>query len=426
MDTLYNRAQQVSKGMSKLMDNFLRVQKDTYDEELNPNGICNCGVAENYLCENELISKLQSIQVWKANHMYYPNPLGQVSLRKALCSMFQNVFQLNHQLDPNRMVISSGLSGIMSLLCYLIADKNDVLLIPSPYYTVFDHDVSILSNCAIYRCPLLEQDSGKFVFSVEIFKQGYAEAISKGLRPRAIIIVNPQNPLGDVYDEITIRPILKFAAEMELHVIIDEIYALSLFENEKPFQSVLNYSSIIDPERTHFVWSFSKDFALSGLRLGVLYAGSSAICSVGGSINFIQIPSTIIQETLTELVSDHQWIDSYIKLNRSRLTQQYEETKKKLENIDKRISIRPSKAGFFIWVDFRLLLHEITFEEEDRLSEMIFNHGVYISAGSNLGCSQPGWFRMIFSVKEIWIDEALKRFKVALDAYLHSTIPPNL
>ncbi|CAF4351165.1 unnamed protein product, partial [Rotaria sordida] len=154
MDTLSIRAQNESKNITPLLKNFILVQQNPYDDELNPNGVCNCGVAENYLCENELISKLQSIQIWKGNHMYYPYSTGELSLRQASCKFFQKLFQLNYQLDPERMVISSGLSGIISLLGYLIGDIDDVFLISSPYYTAFDHDIAALANCAIFRCPL--------------------------------------------------------------------------------------------------------------------------------------------------------------------------------------------------------------------------------------------------------------------------------
>ncbi|CAF3732068.1 unnamed protein product [Rotaria sp. Silwood1] len=423
MDTLSIRAQEESKNITQLLKNFILIEKNPYDDELNPNGICNCGVAENYLCENELISKLQSIQIWKTKYLYYPYSTGEISLRQALCNFFQKIFQLNYQLDPDRMVISSGLSGIISLLGYLIGDIDDVFLISSPYYTAFDHDIAALANCAIFRCPSLEQDSGKFLFSVETFKHGYYEAINKGLQPRGIIILNPNNPTGDIYDEQTIQPILEFAAEKNLHVIFDEVYALSVFENEQPFQSMFNYTSIIDPQRTHFVWSLSKDFALSGLRIGVLYAGSKELCSSGAAVNFIQVPSVIVQEIVAVLLSDQEWVDSFIKLNRLRLTQQYKKVKKLIEDIDNRIYVRPAKAGFFIWADFRLLLHEVTFEEEIRLFQIIFEHGVYLVSGSFLGCTQPGWFRIIFCVKDKWLDEILKRIKLGLDAYRRLTVP---
>ncbi|CAF1142945.1 unnamed protein product [Adineta ricciae] len=423
MNTLSIRAQEIGGTLSQILNKFMLVQKNTYDHELNTNGICNLGVAENYLCENELISKLQSIQIWNTSHIYYPNSVGLLSFRQTLCQFFQNTFHLNYQLSPDRMLVSSGLSGIMSLISYVIGDKNDVLLIASPYYTAFDHDVSALANCAIFRCPLLEQDSGQFILSVEIFQHGYEKAVRQGLRPCGIILVNPHNPTGDIYDEEVIQPILEYAAEKQLHVVIDEIYALSIFDDEKPFQSMLTYKNIIDPQRTHFVWSLSKDFALSGLRLGVIYAGSESLCSCAAAINFLQVPSTIVQDIARMLFSDQSWIDSYVKLNRSRLTARYKIVKQRIEDLDERIRVRQTRAGFFIWADLRLLLHATTFEEEQRLFETIFSHGIYMSPGQFLGCSQPGWFRIIFSVREKWIDEALRRLKLALDVYNQSSIP---
>ncbi|CAF3674079.1 unnamed protein product [Rotaria sp. Silwood1] len=189
---------------------------------------------------------------------------------------------------------------------------------------------------------------------------------------------------------------------------------------------MLTYTSIIDPKRTHFVWSLSKDFALSGLRIGVLYAGSKELCSSGAAVNFIQVPSVIVQEIVAVLLSDQEWVDSFIKLNRLRLTQQYKKVKKLIEDIDNRIYVRPAKAGFFIWADFRLLLHEVTFEEEIRLFQIIFEHGVYLVSGSFLGCTQPGWFRIIFCVKDKWLDEILKRIKLGLDAYRRLTVPSSV
>lgn len=420
MNTLSIRAQKLGAGTSKLLSLFAQVQKNAYDERTNPDGICNCGVAENYLCEKELIEKLQSIQIWHRDHMFYPDSLGHKRLRQTLCRFFEKFLHLNYQLDPERMIISSGLSGIMSLIGFLLGDPNDVFLIPAPYYTAFDHDISVFAHCALFRCPVFDQTNGKFRFSVELFRHGYEQAISAGLRPRGLIIINPSNPLGDIYDEEIMQPVLKFAAEKDLHVIFDEIYAFSLFENQA-FHSMLTYQSIVDPKRTHFVWSFSKDFALSGVRIGVLYTGSSEMISPAGSFNFIQVPSTIVQDVVAELLSDEQWIDSYLKMNSTRLTQRYAEVTEKIRQLDSRISIRPAHAGFFIWTDFRSILQEITFEEEQRLFDLIFEHGVYISPGVNLGCSEPGWFRFIFSVREQWIDEAMKRLKRAIDVYDHLT-----
>lgn len=67
------------------------------------------------------------------------------------------------------MIITSGVSGSISLLSFLIADMGDVFLIASPCYTAFDFDVAAMAGNALFKCPLLDQDTGKFRFSVDIF-----------------------------------------------------------------------------------------------------------------------------------------------------------------------------------------------------------------------------------------------------------------
>ncbi|CAF3054074.1 unnamed protein product [Rotaria sp. Silwood2] len=213
------------------------------------------------------------------------------------------------------MIITGGASSGFLVYSYLLTDPNDAILIPSPYYTMIVHHISVFTENQSVRCSLLEQDTGKFYFSVEIFEREYNEALANGLRSRMIIFINLHNPLGDVYDEMMIQPVLEFAAKKQLHVVIDEIYSLSLFANEKQFESVLNFS-IVDSERTHFLWSFSKDFTLSGAHVGVMYVGTSELCSVASEFNFLLTPSRHIQAILTSLLADRTWLRSYIELNR--------------------------------------------------------------------------------------------------------------
>ena len=44
----------------------------------------------------------------------------------------------------------------------------------------------------------------------------------------------------------------------KIHVIFDEVYALSVFEEDSHFHSILSIKNLPDPDRTHFLWGFSK------------------------------------------------------------------------------------------------------------------------------------------------------------------------
>lgn len=410
------RTEKLSDMFSHLAPYFSRMNSNLYDEKTNPKGILNFLVAENTLCEDEITEKLNAVQRWNTSLNYYGNPAGEVELRQMLCRFLQENFRIDKQeLTIDRMLITSGAVGGFIIYSYLLADPGDVILISSPFHSVIDMNCSILNGNKTFRCPLIKQDSGEFILSVETFKHGYDEAIKNGLQPRIIVLVNPQNPLGDVYGEATIRPILEFAAQKQLHVIIDEIYALSIFTNEKPFESILNYRSLPDPERTHFLWSFSKDFALSGARVGVMYTGTAGLCAAACMLNFLMAPSRPVQHTLATFLSDCTWIRSFITLNRSRLTERYMHVKAELEMMG--IRVRDSHAGFFIWGDLRPFMKEITFEEEKRLFDSFFEHGVFMWCGYHLGCSQPGWFRFVFSLSSSVMTEGLKRVKATLDKF---------
>ncbi|CAF2079701.1 unnamed protein product [Rotaria magnacalcarata] len=210
-------------------------------------------------------------------------------------------------------------------------------LIATPYYSSFDFDASTLASNEIFHCPLLKQDTGEFEFSVDIFRHGYGQAIIDYRQPRAIMINNPQNPRGDIYDDEKIRPILEFA----------------FINSTETFQSILNYKTLPDPMRTPFLWSFSKDFGLSGVHFGVLYDGSKELSTIGAELSFLFGPSSVIQQTLASLLGDHQWIHSYINMSGTRLLEQYQLVKDRLEKLDQRTIIRTPEGWVWVWVSFR-------------------------------------------------------------------------
>ncbi|KDR21022.1 1-aminocyclopropane-1-carboxylate synthase-like protein 2 [Zootermopsis nevadensis] len=72
------------------------------------------------------------------------------------------------------------------------------------------------------------------------------------------ILVNPNNPLGEVYGPKLVLQLMEVCHRYGLHFISDEAYALSIYELQTAFQSVLSQPSLPDPQKTHVFWSFSK------------------------------------------------------------------------------------------------------------------------------------------------------------------------
>ena len=92
---------------------------------------------------------------------------------------------------------------------------------------------------------------------------------------RGLLLTNPNNPLGQCYPQSVLEGCLKFCQKRNIHFISDEIYALTSFACDEitdpsPFVSTLSLDLPAlgcDPSRVHVLWSTSKDFGQSGIRM---------------------------------------------------------------------------------------------------------------------------------------------------------------
>ena len=93
---------------------------------------------------------------------------------------------------------------------------------------------------------------------------------------KALILSNPHNPLGRCFTRAQLEACLKFCHAKAIHLISDEVFGPLTFDSpdlpagDEPFVSVLSLDSAAlgcDPARVHMIWSPSKVFAVTGLRL---------------------------------------------------------------------------------------------------------------------------------------------------------------
>lgn len=102
------------------------------------------------------------------------------------------------------------------------------------------------------------------------------DALRRATTPiKAVVICNPHNPLGQCYPAKTLEAVAKFCEKEDLHLLSDELYALSVFESPD-LPSAVSFTSILSLDATamdvsalrlHTMWSASKDLACNGLRV---------------------------------------------------------------------------------------------------------------------------------------------------------------
>jgi gliotoxin/aspirochlorine biosynthesis aminotransferase len=90
-----------------------------------------------------------------------------------------------------------------------------------------------------------------------------------------VVLSNPHNPFGRYYARSVLEQVLQFCQQRNLHLISDEVLALSSFPSPDlphapPFCSALSLDPsalACDPNRVHVLWTMSKDLGASGFRV---------------------------------------------------------------------------------------------------------------------------------------------------------------
>uniref|UniRef100_A0A8D3DAA6 Aminotransferase class I/classII large domain-containing protein n=1 Tax=Scophthalmus maximus TaxID=52904 RepID=A0A8D3DAA6_SCOMX len=359
---LSNRGNRIQQHWGFLQEGFALYAMDKHHDTDNPDGIINMGTSENKLCNDLLHNLREAVAKFLTHYCCSPSPL------KA-----DNFFHV-----------------------------AESILIPTPFYGAITEDINLYSDVKLFHVPLNCEVDGKdsrpFHLTVGKLEKGLKRAEQEGLTIRAVILMNPHNPLAEIYTLEEMIGFLEFAKRNELHAIIDEVYMLTVFDESVTFHSVLSVDSLPDPQRTHVMWGMSKDFAMAGLRLGTLYTENKDLVGAVAQLGSFHGVTGTTQHQVAQLLQDREWIsEEFLPGNRSRLKAAHSYVTGKLQSMS--IPYLDMPATLYIWADLRKFLRESTFEEELSLWRSFIRHKVVLSCGQAFSCSTPGWFRIVFADK---------------------------
>ncbi|XP_062950011.1 1-aminocyclopropane-1-carboxylate synthase-like protein 1 [Cynocephalus volans] len=405
---------------------------DEYDEDKNPCGIINLGTSENKLCFDLLsrrLSQSDMLQV-EPSLLQYPDWRGHLFLREEVARFLSFYCKSPAPLKPENVVILNGCASLFSALATVLCEVGEAFLIPTPYYGAITQHVYLYGNVRLAYVYLDSKvtgpDSRPFQLTVEKLEMALQGARSEGVKVKGLILINPQNPLGDIYSPGELQEYLEFAKRHKLHVIMDEVYMLSVFEESVGYCSVLSLERLPDPQRTHVMWATSKDFGMSGLRFGTLYTENKDVATAVASLCRYHGLSGLVQYQMAQLLRDRDWINQvYLPENHARLRAAHTYVSEELRALG--IPFLKRGAGFFIWVDLRKYLPKSTFEEEMLLWRRFLDNKVLLSFGKAFECKEPGWFRFVFSDKAHRLCLGMQRVRQVLEGKSQvAEDPPSL
>lgn len=428
-----------SRAACNLEDCFLlgegmaKVAANPFDRETGK-GIVNVGSAENRLMTDVLLAKLNAEPInWTAQMLGYGTYHGSNRLRDTVAAFMNRNFKSADPLAGHNLAVFAGCASTLSALFQVLCDPGDGVLLPAPYFGGFAPHLKLASRAQPVPVMMARPD---FKLSIPRLEKALDKEEAAGRPVRALLLCHPHNPLAYALTKQELIDAMAFAHRRNLHLVVDEIYGLSMFDGDFVSSLSILASEVpggFNPNRLHVVWGLSKDFCANGLRLGVVASRAPKVLSALHRIAFFHNINTPTDALVTKLLADTEWTDAFVARNKQRLREMYAHLTTWLD--ERGIPYLPAQAGFYIFLDLSRWVRKLGFnppdyesdsEEEpacDRMPERslwykMLDAGVYAAPGEGFGVPDAllGYFRLVFAVEdEKVLDVALERIGTVLD-----------
>ncbi|KAF4552445.1 Aminotransferase class I and II-like protein 5 [Elsinoe fawcettii] len=423
--SLSSRAQGEAGASDRVL--IWQVYNNSWHPDTNPDGFINLGVAENRLMHTELISRIAKISTAPEHRLTYgEGPKGSKRLRATLGKFLTQHLRSKDEIRSEHVVITNGVSSAIEHCSWAFTDPGEGWLLGQPFYGAFKSDLTARFRAELIKVAFGDVDPMS-VEAVGFYEKAFDEAKSRGVNVRALMLCNPHNPLGRCYSKEALEAYVKLCARHKLHLVSDEVYALSIWQNPQDkdlpgFTSVLSLDldSLIDPSLVHVLWGVSKDFGANGLRLGCIVSQNNQAFHDSLVVSAIHsYASGLADHAVVEMLEDDPWVEDYVKENQQRIATAFRKTVEILDSHGIEYA-RGSNAGFFVWVDLGTTwLKRHKRDDEQDLTKTIMDRlwaaKLFLASGSSFGSERPGFFRITYSHPWDYLKSGLDRMIEALD-----------
>jgi aminotransferase len=196
----------------------------------------------------------------------YTSNSGTVELRAALGRHLARLYDVSY--DPeSEILITVGVSEALYLALTAVVDPGDEVIIPEPCFVSYGPEVSFAGGVPVNVPTRVEDD-----FQVT------AATIEAAVTPKtkAILLGYPNNPTGAVMSRTIMQEIADLAAAKDLLLISDEIYDRLVYGVEHTCVPGLRGTR----DRTILLGGFSKDYAMTGWRIGYACANRELLAAM--------------------------------------------------------------------------------------------------------------------------------------------------
>jgi len=412
-DPLSCRGQKLADNPARIdFELFMEAAGNLYHPETNPEGAFPLNVAENCLALSRIKDKLTAILQQKKMPdwvLKYTDSLGHPEVRDEV-ARFMSDYLCHTPIAPESIAFSAGATAVIEVSSFVLADPGDVVVIPAPSYPMYSKDLGIKSQAERYDLQThhdIQEIGAHAPVSPQLLDQTLAELNQQGKRFRILLITSPDNPTGCRYTELQLRALADWCIRHEIHLVVNEIYGLSLIDTQDPQlrnyypeeEAYCSFARIMaDPKSDwlHLWYAFSKDFSMSGLRFGVLHTLNESLLEGYANANLPHLVSNHTQWMVAEMLKDHDFLKAFTAENQTLLTRSYKRVVQALDQLH--TPYIPAHGSLFVWADLSRFLAEDSDQGQEQLWLDIFRHtGLLLTPGEGFGHKKKGLFRIVFT-----------------------------
>jgi alanine-synthesizing transaminase len=342
------------------------------------------------------------------NAQAYGESRGLFAARKAVMHDFQIKGVMDVGIDD--IFIGNGVSELIVMAMQGLLDSGDEVLVPMPDYPLWTAAVTLAGGKAVhYRCdesagwnPDLDDIRGKIT-----------------PKTRAMVVINPNNPTGAVYERPVLEGIAAIARERDLIVYADEIYSRITYDDAVH----IPMSTIAPDILTISFDGLSKAYRAAGFRAGwMVLSGDKKhaedyVEGLDILANMRLCPNMPAQMGIQTALGGYQSIKDYI-LPGGRLHEQRDTAVNMVNDIPGLSVVKPKGALYcFPKIDTRRF--GITDDERFALDLLREQHLLLVH-GTGFNWKEPDHFRIVFLPDKDTLADAIRRLGDFLSDYKQS------
>ena len=319
---------------------------------------------------------------------------GIPALKKAIIGYTENFY--NRTVDAKNIMASGGAKQAIMVALQAIVNPGEEVIFPAPYWVSYP-DMAKL--CGAKPVPVFPANGSFYPELKDITDQVNAKT-------RVVIINSPSNPTGVMFSEKFIAELVEYCSEKDLYLIMDDIYHRLIFDGKELINPYKFEKETIENSKLIVINGVSKQFAMTGFRLGWAVANKKLIEAMTNMQGHqTSGPSVLSQKgAIGALDGDQSSVETLrttLEMNRNIMMG--------LLNSFEGVKVTVPDGTFYCFADFNFYD-----KDSNRLSELLIDKAKVLAVPGT-GFGLDGHLRLSFCGSEEDITVGIERMKWALD-----------